>query len=190
MCFIFSLSSVRYPVLTAAYLEFLYYLWISVSWEYPSGGRERINSLTFEVHLSHWRLQGMTHSRWSTWLMSGSPEHFLLPELSWECGREHYAPGPPTTCTQPSDHDFSFMRTKTWMPHVIPGLFQFCCKRFMASRNLKTLSGTSGSFQFTCLSFLKHHWAYSFDFHPKLAVLKIYLNMLLGDFKIKSRGLL
>lgn len=86
MCFIFPLSSVRYPLLTAAYLKFLYYLWISVSWEYLSGGRERINSRAFEVHLSHLRLQWMTHSGCSTWLMSGSWEHFLLPELSWERG--------------------------------------------------------------------------------------------------------
>lgn len=104
---------------------------------------------------------------------------------AWEWG--HYAPGPPTTCIQPSEHDFSFMKTKTWMLHVIPGLLQLCCQRFMASRNLKTLPGTSGSFQLTWLSFQKHHWAYSFDYHPKLAVLKIYLGVT-WRFKDKKHG--
>lgn len=158
MCFIFSLSSVRYPLLTVAYLKFLYYLWISVSWEYLSGGGERISSLTFEVQFSHSRLQWVTHSRWTTWLMSSSLERFLLPELSWE----HYAPGPPQCITEvllnfcqgkrvappkwqwlrnscrrkdrgfcsimpnefwAKDLKFSFVRTRSLMLHVIPGLY-------------------------------------------------------------------
>lgn len=173
--FTFSLSSVRYPLSTAAYPRFLYYLWISVSWEPLWGGRGRINSLTFEVHLSHSRLQRMTHSGWSSRLTSGSRERFLLPELSWECGRKHYAPGPPYNMH----------------PALRPWFFPLW--------GLKTGSQGCSSSSERCLWQVEiwklsqghldpsslpgcHFWTitrlYYFDHHPKYAVLSIYLDVI------------
>jgi len=83
------------------------------------------------------------------------------------------------------------MQIRSLMLHVIPLVYQFCCKRFRACRNLKTLSGTSGSFRFICLSLLKHHcFLFFWLSFWILAVLQIHLNRLLGDFKIKIMGLL